>query len=65
LIQQTKDKNVKFTAVLPQSKEETAKYPNASGVSDIEIKRSRLDSLNVGGTPTIIVGNDKGEISDV
>jgi hypothetical protein len=65
LIQQAKDENVKITALLPQSKEEAGKYPNDSVVSGIEIKPSRLDSLNVGGTPAIIVANDKGEISDV
>jgi hypothetical protein len=66
LIQQTKDKNVKITAVLPRSKKEAAgKYPNALDFSDIEIEQSRLDSLNVGGTPTIIVANDNCEISDV
>jgi hypothetical protein len=65
LIRQTQDKNVKITALLPQSREEAGKYRNDSGVSDIEIKQSRLDSLKVGGTPTIIVANDKGEISDV
>ena len=65
LIRQTQDKNVKVTAVLPQTKEEAETYLNELGISGIEIKQSSLDSLNVGGTPTIIVADDKGEISDV
>lgn len=66
LIQQTReDKNVKITAVLPQPKEEAEKYLSELGVSGIEVKQSQLNSLNVGGTPTIIVTDDKGEISDV
>jgi thioredoxin-related protein len=64
LIQQTRDKNVKITAVLPQPKEEAEKYLDELGVSGIEIKQSQLSTLNVGGTPTIIVADDKGEISD-
>lgn len=64
LIEQTKDKNVKITAVLPQSKDEAEQYIRDLGISGIEIRQSQLDSLNVGGTPTIIVTDNQGVISD-
>jgi len=65
LIQQAHGKNVQITAVLPQPKEEAEKYLSELGISGVEIRQSQLDSLNVGGTPTIIVADDKGVISDV
>src|SRR5262245_11743365 len=65
LIQQMQGKNIKITAVLPQPKEEAKKYLSELGISGVEIRQSQLDSLNVGGTPTIIVADDKGVISDV
>jgi thioredoxin-related protein len=65
LIQQSQGKNVKITAVLPQPKEEAEKYLSDLGVAGIETKQSELNSLDVSGTPTIIVTNDKGEISEV
>lgn len=64
LIEQTKDKNIKVTALLPQSKEEAGQYINELGLSGIEVRQSQLDSLNVGGTPTIIVTDNQGVISD-
>lgn len=64
LIEQTKDKNVKVIAVLPQSKDEAEQYVKDLGISGIEIRQSQLDSLNVGGTPTIIVTDNQGVISD-
>lgn len=64
LIEQTKDKNIKVTAVLPQSKEEAEQYIKELGISGIEVRQSQLDPLNVGGTPTIIVTDNQGVISD-
>lgn len=64
LIEQTKGKNVHVTAVLPQSKEEAEQYIRELGISGIEVRQSQLDSLNVGGTPTIIVTDNQGVISD-
>lgn len=64
LIEQTKDKNIKITALLPQSKEDGEQYIKDLGLSGIEVRQSQLDSLNVGGTPTIIVTDNQGVISD-
>ena len=65
LIQQTEGKNVKVVAVLPQSKKEAEKYLNDLNIGGIEVRQSQLNALSVGGTPTIIVADDKGKITNV
>jgi hypothetical protein len=65
LIEQTNGNDVKIVAVLPQEKDEADKYMDDLGISGIEVRQSLLDSLLVSGTPTIIVANNKGEITDV
>lgn len=65
LIEQTKDKGVNIIAFFPQSKEEAENYLNDLGISGIEVRHSELDSLFVTGTPTIIVTDDKGQITDI
>jgi thioredoxin-related protein len=64
LIQQTQGKNVNIIAVLPQNKVEAEEYLKSLGISGIEIRQSQLDLFQVSGTPTIIIANDKGEISN-
>lgn len=63
LIQQTQGKNVNIIAVFPQNKTEAEEYLKSLGISGIEVRQSQLNLLQVGGTPTIIIANDKGEIS--
>lgn len=63
LIAQTNDKNIRVLAVLPQNKEEAQAYLNSLGIDGIEVIQSQLNSLNVGGTPTVIVVNGTGEVS--
>jgi thioredoxin-related protein len=65
LLQQTKGKGVNIVAVLPQEKSEAEQYLRGLGISGIEVRQSLLDSLLVAGTPTIIVADDKGAITDV
>jgi len=65
MIQQAKDKNVNVVAVLPQSKDEADKYLDDLRLSGIPTRQSSLSSLKVGGTPTIIIADDKGEITDL
>jgi thioredoxin-related protein len=65
LIQQTKDENVNIVAVLPQEKPEAEQYLRGLGISGIEVRQSLLESLLVAGTPTIIVADSKGAITDV
>lgn len=55
-------KNVKFIAVLPHPKGISQIYLSDLGISGLEIRESTLQFLDVRGTPTLIVVNDKGEV---
>ncbi len=65
LIQKTQGKNVNIIAVLPQEKEEAEEYLKSLGISGIETRQAQIETFQVGGTPTIVIVNDKGEISNV
>lgn len=65
LIQQTKDKGVSVLAVLPQSKEEARKYLDNLQLSNLDTKQAAMSTLDVSGTPTLIVTDDKGQITNV
>lgn len=62
LIQIAKDKNIKLVAVFPTSVEESTTYLNKLGITDLEVKQSPLVRLQVRGTPTLILTNEKGEV---
>lgn len=65
LIEQTKDKGVSVLAVLPQSKEEARKYLDDLQLSNLDTKQAAMKTLDVSGTPTLIVTDDKGQITNV
>ncbi|HKV33157.1 MAG TPA: redoxin family protein [Pyrinomonadaceae bacterium] len=65
LMQQTKDKGVSVLAVLPQSKEEARKYLDNLQLSNLDTKQAAMNTLDVSGTPTLIVTDDKGQITNV
>jgi peroxiredoxin len=65
LVQQTKDKGVSVTAVLPQDRDVARKYLDKLQLSEINTKQSALNSLDVSATPTLIVANDKGQVEKV
>lgn len=62
LLKDGADKNVKFLAVLPQPKGISQIYLADLGIADLEIREATIRSLNVRGTPTLILANDKGEV---
>jgi hypothetical protein len=64
LRESVQDKTVKLVAVLPGRQEESAAYLDQLGLSHLELKQSPLNTLQVSGTPTLILTNDKGEITD-
>jgi thiol-disulfide isomerase/thioredoxin len=64
LVKGTAGKNIKILAVLPQNKEESEGYLSELGIAGIETKQAPLSLLEVRGTPTVIVVNDKGEITN-
>lgn len=64
LIQEMKGKNVKLVAVFPTKIEESAAHLNELGLSGMEVKQSSLGNLQTSGTPTLILTNDKGEVTN-
>lgn len=64
LIEESRDKNVKIVAVLPTSLEESKDYIQKLGIDNLEVKQSTLDNIQVRGTPTLLLTNDKGEVTN-
>ena len=64
LIESVKGKNVKLIAVLPSDIQESRTHLNKLGLVDIEVKQAALDDLQVNGTPTLLLVNDKGEVTN-
>jgi hypothetical protein len=54
----------RLIAVLPQSSEEGKRYLEGLGVAVDEIKQVSLGSINVSGTPTLILVNNNGVVTD-
>ena len=65
LIQQTKGKPVRLVAVLPNNREEAEQYMAELNISGIDIRQASLNSLNVGGTPTLLLADHEGKVTDV
>jgi peroxiredoxin len=64
LLRQTKEKGINVVAVLPQSREEARKYLDNLQLSDLDTKQSSLNSIDVSGTPTLIITDDKGQVTN-
>lgn len=64
LIEKSRGGNVRLLAVLPGKQEESVAYLNELGLTNLEVKQSPLNTLQVGGTPTLILTNDKGEVTN-
>lgn len=64
LVERAKEKGIKLVAVLPNSREEGSQYLKENGVEIQEIRQVQLNSVNVRGTPTLILVNDKGEVEN-
>lgn len=64
LLQQAPEKGVKIVGVFPGTREDSLAYLNENGITLPEIRQTSLNSVNVRGTPTLILVNDKGEVSN-
>ena len=62
LIPAAKEKDVLTVAVLPTETEESRRYLNELGLPTLETKQAQLDSINIIGTPTLILTNEQGEV---
>lgn len=63
LQESTQNKSVKLVAVLPGKPDESAAYLSGLGINNLEIKQASMSNLQTSGTPTLILTNDKGEIT--
>lgn len=63
LKESVQNKNVKLVAVLPSTPGESTAYLEQLGINNLEIRQLPLNTLQVSGTPTLILTNDKGEIT--
>jgi len=61
----TIEKNVKMVAALPQPITEAQQYLNSSGVHVDDVRQVPLNTLGVRGTPTLLLVNDVGVVTDV
>lgn len=57
-------KNVKLVAVLPQSVDEAKKHLTDLGVGINDVRNARLTSIGVSATPTLLLVNESGVISE-
>jgi thioredoxin-related protein len=55
---------VRLVAVLPQEVSEGKKYLSSLDVPIDEVRQAELETLNVQGTPTLILVNGKGEVME-
>jgi hypothetical protein len=57
--------DVKMVAVLPQPVTEAQQYLGGAGVRVDEVRQVSLNTLGVRGTPTLLLVNDVGVVTDV
>jgi hypothetical protein len=57
--------DVKMIAVLPQPVTESQQYLSGVGVHVDEVKQATLGALGIRGTPTLLLVNDAGVVTDV
>lgn len=62
LVEKAPEKGVTLVAVLPDSHEDAVGYLTEHGVILPEIRQAELDSVNVRGTPTLILIDQNGEV---
>lgn len=63
LIPEAEKNNIPIVAVLPHTPDQSQKYLAGIKVSIREIRQSTLDAINVKGTPSLFIVNDKGEVA--
>jgi hypothetical protein len=57
--------STRIVAVLPQTVDQSKEYLSKLGVHVDEIRSAPLSSINVSGTPTMMLVNDKGVVRNV
>jgi hypothetical protein len=62
--ERAKGNNVRLVAVFPEPVDEGQKYLSKLGVTVDDVKQARLDSIGVVGTPTLIMADDAGAVTE-
>lgn len=62
--QRTRFGDTRLVAVLPQNPEDSKEYLSKIGFAADEIRQSSLSALGVRGTPTLLLVNENGVITD-
>lgn len=57
--------STKLIAALPQTVDKGEKYLNELGVDVDEVRQTSLDSVGVGGTPTLLLIDNTGTVKDI
>jgi len=63
-LQQHKPNSVRLIAVLPQPVEDSRNYLNKLGVSGADVVQSSLAAVGVSGTPTLLLIDNQGSVTD-
>lgn len=64
LVEYAKDKNIKIIAVFPQPVEVSTTHLTQLGLSGLEVKQAPISVLDTSGTPTLIITNQRGEVTN-
>ncbi|HEX8567442.1 MAG TPA: hypothetical protein VF648_17520, partial [Pyrinomonadaceae bacterium] len=64
LLEETKGKNIRFIAVFSTKTEDSIKHLEKLGINGFEVKQAPISALDASGTPTLILTNDKGEVTN-
>lgn len=64
LVEYTKGKNIKIIAAFPQTVEESTAHLSQLGVTGVEVKQAPISDFDASGTPTLILTNERGEVTN-
>lgn len=64
-IDKERAKDLKLVAVLPQAVDEGRKYLEGEGVQVDDVKQATLNAIGVTGTPTLLLVDNTGKVSQV
>jgi hypothetical protein len=64
-VEKERPRDVKLVALLPQPVEEARRYLDGEGVHVDEVRQASLQSIGVAGTPTLLLVDARGKVSNV
>jgi hypothetical protein len=64
-VEKERPRDVKLVALLPQPVEEARRYLDGEGVHVDEVRQASPQSIGVAGTPTLLLVDARGKVSNV